>query len=748
MAEDKKGTNVDVEDLRKLDNVFRRTMSSLNSNIDSTLTRNSDEIDAANALIKKILDEELKQTTNVTSDDIVGFINSMLREQDKYGATKDKSFEQMFINEADLMASFLEGSFRNRSALYADLEMIADKLYELEEAVNATRDAIITPDDMTQTISRTLSFKHSTSETNIEGYKELIERVETELNLPANIKNKIIKNTLINGDYYAYTIPYSALFERKYRNLENNGFGNVKYLKESIDEDYLKGFTDSKERSDFNTIVENITVSNKHIPLPLLENMDLDRLNESNTGLNDITNSDQFKLMLGKVAPSAKLKKPVTNDGVEKKYNSLGYEPDKISEEFAEVDVKGCYIQYIHPSKMIPVKIMDSVLGYYYVYSTDDISSQMFSSSNRISTMTTSLFSTMNSRDMNSNSMVDRVADLIIQSFDIPFIQKNAKFKQLLSNAIRYDDMYKKKMKFQFIQADYITHYKIDEDENGNGQSILLKSLFYGKLYLALLLFKMVSIFSKSNDTRVTYIKNSGIDKNIVNATQAVVRDHRIRQLDWNDMDNFTTLTSKIGANKEMYVPVGRTGDRAVEFDILSGQDVQLNTDLMDMLRQGYISATGVPSVLMNYINEADYSRTLVMGNTKFLGRVASHQLDFNPDLTIFYKKIMRYSELSIPDNIIDTFVYTLNPPKILNANTLSEMVSTATGISEAIVKAQTGEESNDVVNKARDIMHLKVLQDYVPGIDWGRMNSLYKDSIIEAKQVLRNKVNDGDSGY
>jgi len=38
----------------------------------------------------------------------------------------------------------------------------------------------------------------------------------------------------------------------------------------------------------------------------------------------------------------------------------------------------------------------------------------------------------------------------------------------------------------------------INEDADGKGQSILTKSLFYAKLYLSLLIFKMVSILSET----------------------------------------------------------------------------------------------------------------------------------------------------------------------------------------------------------------------------------------------------------
>ena len=82
---------------------------------------------------------------------------------------------------------------------------------------------------------------------------------------------------------------------------------------------------------------------------------------------------------------------------------------------------------------------------------------------------------------------------------------------------------------------------------------------------------------------------------------------------------NYNSMVTKRGANKDIFMPVGRSGERAIDFDILSGQDVQIDTDLMEKLRTNAISSTGVPSVMMSYVNEADYSRTLVMANAKFM---------------------------------------------------------------------------------------------------------------------------------
>ena len=71
-------------------------------------------------------------------------------------------------------------------------------------------------------------------------------------------------------------------------------------------------------------------------------------------------------------------------------------------------------------------------------------------------------------------------------------MEKNIQFKDLILNSLIYNDLYKRNIRFQFIHAEYVVEWKVNEDEKGEGRSILLKSLFYAKLYLALLIFKMI----------------------------------------------------------------------------------------------------------------------------------------------------------------------------------------------------------------------------------------------------------------
>ena len=69
-----------------------------------------------------------------------------------------------------------------------------------------------------------------------------------------------------------------------------------------------------------------------------------------------------------------------------------------------------------------------------------------------------------------------------------------------------------------------------------------------------------------------------------------------------------------------------------------------MNSDLLEMLKNSYILATGVPAAIVNYLNEADFAKVVEQNNTKFNGRVVNYQLDFNNSITELYQKLLRWS--------------------------------------------------------------------------------------------------------
>ena len=290
--------------------------------------------------------------------------------------------------------------------------------------------------------------------------------------------------------------------------------------------------------------------------------------------------------------------------------------------------------------------------------------------------------------------------------------------------------------------------FKIDEDEDGDGQSMIKKSLFYAKLYLMLLLFKIMSIIMNSNDMKVNYIKSSGIDKNLVNKVQEIARIKQSRQINMYDLFNYTTLINKVGSGSEMYIPTGRSGERPIETEILSGQDVQLNTDLLENLKNSYILGTGVPAAIINYMNEADFAKVVEQNNTKFNGRVVNYQLDFNSSITDWYKKIMRWST-QIPESLIDNFTFILQPPKTVTSSAKAEAIASYTTFEEFVIQRLYGDISDGSV-PAKEIETFKQLlaDEQLPMLNIQNLKKIQERAKIEGlEKILRPSANNGDNG-
>jgi hypothetical protein len=626
--------------------------------------------------------------------------------------------------------------------------MIVTQLAELNEAVATTRDAIVTADDISKTVSRSITFENIRQDhPSIETAEEVINAMEAQYKLPKKIKGQIIFNTLKYGRYYAYVIPYSELFEQQYKHKLKDPTTMATSVKESLNtEDVIsmdkvltessdEFFTDWKnELKGINTNLsvsekelrtamggycENITVTKGISSIPLIEGTDVTQ----------IFNADEFAKKVQTAMKSKKSSRTI-NDAV--------LDIDKQVEGKFDT-INDCYIKLIDPRRVVPVKILDTTLGYYYVHETElKRDKAPFSTTIKLSQATTGY-----SEDVEM-TFLSRITDKIIDAFDPKFVEKNQRFKDLILNSLMYNNIYEKQLNFQFIPAEYMVEFTVNEDENGEGQSILMGSLFYAKLYLAMLVFKIISIATRSNDTRVVYVKNGGIDANITNKIQDVARSMKARQINFMDLLNYNSIISKLGAYKDVYMPVGRSGERAIEFDTIAGQQVDFNSDLMDFLRTNMINATGVPSVVMNYINEADYAKSIQMGHTKFANRTLNLQLDLNPSLTEFYQKILRFSGAPLEERVINALRYTLNPPTALSAQNSADDINTKDQLILAIVKTKIGDnESDDIANIARDYMYTELARTYMPSLNWGMIDDLHKKAIMYAEQKVIEKGNE-----
>lgn len=537
------------------------------------------ELAQLSAKVDEIINDEMSSLTKYAGDDLSDFIFKLFNDTknpgQNYMGGNIRSMEDLFKADDSTMVNYFVSKQKESRVLYNELDMISTQLYELKECINVTRDSIVTSDDISKTISRQISFSgYGEDELEESSALKQIEGMEKKFKLFKKIKNFVVPNTLRYGVYYVYTIPYSKLFEQYYKKKNEIQFGatNEAYtvshilkeknkdtvtemsasLMESIslvvnESDAKIAVPKKSTTTEISTTVEqylnNIEIYNDEIPLPLMED-----------GLG-VAEMIDFRVASKKAIKDAEKRnstgpKLQYSDGV--KNNSKDTNFDSVTNDV--------YVKYISPDRMIPVKILDTTIGYYYVIDLGEDTLQPFS--NTIKIVDAAMINKQ-TEDM----FIQQLTNKVVQAFDKPFLQNNQKFKDLILNSLMYEDSYRKKLRFQFIPVDYVTEFTVNEDEDGNGQSVLKDSLFYAKLYLSLLIFKMLQILTKSSDTRVYYVKNSGLDADIMSGIQNAARQVKAKQINYYDIMNPITSTSKLGNNNEIFIPYGRSQEKGMEFD-------------------------------------------------------------------------------------------------------------------------------------------------------------------------------------
>nr|DAX37454.1 MAG TPA: Portal protein [Caudoviricetes sp.] len=726
-------------------------------------TDRTSDIDNLNAKFQTILNDNIGDITNRTENDVSSFLSHLVSNRNKdlkMNEILNSQLSDLTGNNFSSFQSFIYDAYRNRILEQSDLHEVSSQLIELSEAILITRDAIISADVVEGRLNRTISFGNI-DDTELEGYNSIVEQMEKKFELQEKIKNFIIPKTLEYGEYYVYVIPYSKLFN-DFSNIKNKKYGSVSMYGESVS--ILNTFNSKKKeesvdyfiencykeyygndnsndripkeefKDDVKGMLSNIEINSSDIPLPVMEEgiesimyMKENFKYTTEDNKNDKEKSNTFANL---------------NDGL---YEHTPQGPTtkrnyKRKNEFS--DINDCYVKLINPTKIVPIEIMNTTLGYVYIQADS------------IPQMAGAVTSTLEFSKFDEHSrqatLIDSIAERVALSFDKPFLRKNIKFKEAIVDCINYYNLNENKLKMQFIPAEYIVPFKIDKDENGRGTSMIKKSLFYAKLYLMLLLFKIMSIILYSNDQKINYVKQSGIDKNIVNKVEEIIRVNQSRQINITDLFSYTTLVNKVGAGNAIYMPVGRSGERPVETEILSGQDIQLNNDLMEMLKNSYILGTGVPNAILNYLQEVDFAKIVEQNNTKFNGRVVNYQLDFNDSITTLYKKIMGWS-VNIPEHVVSSFKFALQAPKATPINTKNELIGQFQTLSDFAVNLIFEDANNtDDEDLQGEIREFKLLlaREQLPMIDFDKMLDNKEKAAIKYKEKkYKPKSSNGDDG-
>lgn len=442
----------------------------------------------------------------------------------------------------------------------------------------------------------------------------------------------------------------------------------------------------------------------------------------------------------------------IDNDKFEKLVNQAGKDAENnnnMRSTFADDDVisekdlahsedmVGCHIKLVDPRQLIPIKIFDYVVGYYYFENYDFA---------KMGTSVTDIMSNQMNFDQNS-LVIDEIVDSVLKGLKYGDVLKgDNQLRSMILNCILYAEKRDNPIRIKFVRPDYVIPWKTNLDENDNGQPTMLRSLLYARLYTSLMLFYTTAIITKSTDSEFYYLKESALDGQINNQISDMMDQLEDSNVDPIQIANGNILHGNRAINKRYFVNMGTSEIKPFEMDVVSGQQIDLHNDFLTDLKKMAIGSTGVPAVMVDYVDEIEYATMLGMANIKHLVRCNGIKKDFNPSLTQTAKVLVKncYPH-SIPDNILDKMVISLRESKVINNNMTSQQLNDNLGMCENMVKTWVGGDTTnppEITNFIIEEMTKQLVIAQTPSAPWELLPEMYKQACMKARQTsVYNKV-------
>lgn len=744
MARNDRTKNQKNKNLDPLAKIVDKLLISLDQDVvsDDNITSRTDDF-------KNLINREIDLSKGVSGGNIIEF-NKAIND-----TKKGKSFVNMDDN-ADLgdyiqknagnIYQFYNERYRNRFIEAQDLQFISKFIPTLGQAVDTCVTHIVSSDDLSGSVKRNFDFGTALDQSEITQITSGIEAFEKEHRLLYNFKNIVVKEALTTGVYYVYAPSYKKLFTEYAKTLEkrrklgggtgaatNNpdphpGPGAMESIAlESAEvKDIIKGIPDNVFESNDLTykldkkdyIADNLatfTCIESAIPMDILDDVP------------DIANAlgatNGLKAIFNKAVPTLEESKNENNvnDGVYDISNS-----DK-----SKFNVAGTYIKFISAKNLIKIKILNEVVGYFY------IDSKKMPKNKASVTFTNNEWSNL-SRQSSIEKVANMLASKVATQFSAQFVTEHIGFKKLIADCIMANGIINTQYRIQFIPVEDIFEFKINQDEEGEGKSILAKALWPAKILAAIRIRKTLNYVNKSGDKTLAFVKRGTADASGRNQAQRVLRNLQEANITFGDIIGDSSLMfHKYAADGNIMMPTSRSGSRLVEFEKMEGQTVDMTTEYEKELENQAIISTGVPPLLIQQTNEADFSKAYTTAHIGFAGMVAGLQADFEEPATLLYKRIIENLDLSdsVKTRVLSSFEFKLPRPKSLSVTNTNEILDNALRFAQAFTDLMYGEvdENNkDVVQSVR----FAIVKERTPFVDWAALEKIANDINIEKKPV------------
>lgn len=754
------------------------TLTSLSNKSRLMIDGIGSQIDKENSDLDSLVNHTITRTMQKYGDNVEGKplhyfkelnIHSVFKDMFNAGTGKkkepkedpDKMFKRVLGDKdiADISRMLVDN--KDRQLTYTNYKMIYNHITEAHVALNIYRDNIMSPDDFTKMI-----FDVKYDEANSSKIKKLVEkRLDDIVDYYeiGELADEVIGDALLYGDKYVAVLSLedelSAMMDIKDGMLNES---DMKYLgKDYLDHSILSedvSFTDNEMDALYEMYTDSLSEDD--------ETMTKYKFTSSiKKGISEMVNEN---LIIGHrnefLAESYLFNKQEENhrmlneDGKEITVNDIKSDTEqskknKKKHDRKPMNINGSAIRSLDPSKVVELKVDNTVFGYYYFEedpnnTLDDILGQKnIQSGGRASVI--SMMNVLNNSKFkeetagtNNNAIVDMIVRMISKKVDKDFIRKNPQFAEFIHVLLRNEYITKRKVKMTFFPADEVAAFHVKPIYSG--------IVFFAKLYIAMLTNTMVIKMGRGHDKRIFYV-NVGLDAQYEQTTQSLIRDIRSKEFKMSDIEDIqTTLQLSPGKFDDWFMPV-INDVRPVDMDIMQGMDAEMSNEFMEFLKNSMLNGMHLPRSFIDQMNEADFARTLSGQNANFVRDVIKYQHSFTKPFTKLLQMLYINEYKFSSDKKSNNENYQIDPnnikvnfpsPATLVSDTTTQMLNVAQGNIETMLMALLpNADVNEEDAAIRDKLRLNMYKDMVPNIDWDKYTDMMKEAKLEATKERLEKA-------
>lgn len=675
--------------------------------------------------------------------------------------------EKMFTNSDMQMVNYALNQSSDMYHIIDEIESICAYMYQLDEAINVLRDNVLNNEQNILDLPFEVTFEGVDAD-KAASYVKTVTETWNSLGMVGKLSDHIVPLSLKYGKYYVLTIPYSEIgvkmldkdVNRSQSLFNFGGLGyadlsvgeafdpanydepideSVQVINEALDKVLEFVYEDDEnklaELGDKNTIkhnimynLQNITISEAATPPNV-------------TGVSESIFSNLDPNVKEDVERAIKRSNPLYNKYKTRKkkenerFVDATIDPDKMD------DIPGCFVKLCDPREIMPIKIFDHVIGYYFFENYD------FSRGH--TTITDIMSNRMNFNDQ--NMAVDNLVGTILKKLKYGDVLKSDNnFKSMILNCILYAERRNNPIRIKFVPVEYVTEFKVNCDPDGNGQPILLKSLIFARLYISMLMFTITSIVTKSTDTEFYYIKEGALTSTYQDQVADIIEAMRNSNIDISSIINGNLLHGNRAINKRYFMSTGTQDIKPFDVEVVSGQQIDTHTDFLNDLKKMAIGSTGVPSVAIDYMDEVEYATILKMTNLKTLSRANAIQTSLNGSvddgITGLTIKLVSYnSPNAIPEEDLVKCRCILRKNNTINNNVsadeINNNIATVDNMIETWYKGQNT-ENPQMIEFQKEEMRKRMIMTMSPSLPWGELKRIEDEVKIAAKiRYEKNKL-------